>query len=168
MRAPVCLSLLVAAVALAACGDNGGGLSGAGGGQGQGGSERPVIGQQGQEPKAAEKLGFPTFATKNTTRVGGADPIADAAAVAQAVFPGGSVETRPPAVAVVNKDDWRGGIAAAVLMAQPTRSPILLTEKNEVPDATSSALEALQPRGNAVATKGAQVIRVGAAAAPGS
>ena len=38
-------------------------------------------------PQAAQGLGFPAIATKNTTRVGGADPVADAAAVAQAVFP---------------------------------------------------------------------------------
>src|SRR3954468_746149 len=138
MRAVVCHSLLVAAVVRGACGDDQGGLSGAGNDGGSGTPQRPEIGQQGKEPEAAQKLGFPTFATKNTTRVGGAAPIADAAAVAQAVFPGGSVETRPPAVAVVNKDDWRGGVAAAVLMAQPTRAPVLLSETDEVPDATSS------------------------------
>ena len=38
-------------------------------------------------PHAAQELGFPTVATKNTTRVPGADPVADAAGVAVAVFP---------------------------------------------------------------------------------
>ena len=38
-------------------------------------------------PQAAQKLGFPAVATKNTTRVGGADPVADAAGVALAVYP---------------------------------------------------------------------------------
>jgi hypothetical protein len=166
MRRLVPAVLLLAALVLAACGGgDGGGLGSSGGGGG--GSDRPVIGQQGREPQAAEKLGFPTFATKNTTRVGGADVVADAAAVAQAVFPGGSPETRPPAVAIVDKDDWRGGVVASVLMAQPTRAPILLSQKDEVPDATTSALEALQPRGSAVVARGAQVIRIGDPAAPG-
>ena len=44
------------------------------------------------QPKAAQDLGFPEFATKNTTRVAGADPVASAAGVALAAFPstGGS------------------------------------------------------------------------------
>ena len=41
-----------------------------------------------------QQLGFPTIATRNTTRVGGADAVADAAAVAQAVFP---AQPRDPA-----------------------------------------------------------------------
>jgi hypothetical protein len=39
------------------------------------------------EPEDTGDLGFPAFATKNTTRVAGADSIADAAAVALAVYP---------------------------------------------------------------------------------
>src|SRR5829696_6054016 len=35
----------------------------------------------------AEQLGFPAFATKNTTRISGADPAANAAAVALATYP---------------------------------------------------------------------------------
>ncbi len=128
--------------------------------------ERPVLGQQGKQPKAAERLGFPVFATKNTTRVGGGDSIADAAAVAQAVFPGANPETRPPAVALVDKNDWQAGILAAVLMAKPLRAPTLLTDGSNVPEATKSALSALDPRGTAVAAKGAKVIRIGDATGP--
>ena len=51
------------------------------------GDTRPVLGQEGDEEAAAAGLGFPGFATKNTTRVGGADGIANAAAIAQAVYP---------------------------------------------------------------------------------
>src|SRR5436190_18633254 len=36
--------------------------------------------------KAAEELGYPSFATNNTTRVGGSDPATTAAGVALAVF----------------------------------------------------------------------------------
>src|SRR4051794_23284138 len=73
----------------------------------------PVLGQSGDEKPAGPALGFPVFATKNTTRVGGADPVADAAGVAQAVFPSRSKDTRPQAVVLVDPDDWRAGIAAA-------------------------------------------------------
>ena len=33
-------------------------------------------------------LGFPALATKNTTRIGGEDPTADAGGAASAVYPG--------------------------------------------------------------------------------
>ncbi len=151
------LGLLLALAGLGACGsDDGGGLQ----------ADQPALGRQGKEPKAAEKLGFPTFATKNTTRVGGGDAVADAASVALAVFPGANPETRPPAVALVDKGNWQAGVAASVLMASPLRAPVLLTDGSSVPEATQSALDALQPRGSAVAAKGAQVLRIGGAAKP--
>src|SRR3954468_20023336 len=75
---------------------------------------QPTVGAAADQPDAAAGLGFPAFATKNTTRVGGADPIADAAAVARAVFPATSAKTRPSAVALVDARDWRIGVAAAV------------------------------------------------------
>lgn len=163
-RPIVALACLLAVLGTAGCG---GGSDGGGNDAGlPGTAEKPVLGQKGKEPKAAEKLGFPTFATKNTTRVGGADAVADAAAVAQAVFPGASPETRPPAVALVDAGNWQAGVAASVLMAQPLRAPVLLTQEGAVPEATQSALAALRPRGTAVAAKGAQVLRVGDAAAP--
>lgn len=140
---------LALSLALGACGDGAG----------------PKLGSKGSEDTAAESLGFPGFATKNTTRVGGADEVANAAAVALAVFPPGS--GRPPgAVAVVNRQDWRGGIAAAVLMSRPLRAPILLSDGDGVPDATETALRSLRPRGAALAAD-AQVIGVGEVRAPG-
>jgi hypothetical protein len=42
-------------------------------------SPTPQVGVQADEDQAAEKLGFPASATRNTTRVGGADAAADAA-----------------------------------------------------------------------------------------
>jgi hypothetical protein len=57
--------------------------------------QAPVLGSQGDDEEAAPgELGFPAFATRNTTRVGGADAIADAAGVAQAVFPSRSSTRR--------------------------------------------------------------------------
>src|SRR6185436_15136610 len=87
----------------------------------------PVLGQRGGEEPAGPALGFPVFATKNTTRVGGADPVADAAAVAQAVFPSRSTDTRPSAVVLVDQDDWRAAIAASVFGSSPVRAPVLFS-----------------------------------------
>lgn len=125
----------------------------------------PVLGQSGDEEPAGPALGFPVFATKNTTRVGGADPVADAAAVAQAVHPSRSEDTRPQAVVLVDQDDWRAGIAAAQLAAAPLRAPVLLTEGEELPPATEDALDKLEPTG-AERAGGAQVIRIGDVAEP--
>ena len=120
----------------------------------------PEVGVKGEEPDAAEDLGFPVFATKNTTRVGGADPIADAAAVARAVYPGVDRSTRPKAVTLVDGDDWQAGIAAASLIAEPVGAPVLFSEGDELPEATKAALDALAPTGSKEAGD-AQVLRVG-------
>src|ERR1700751_952313 len=58
-------------------------------------------------PTASQGLGFPLLATKNTTRVDGTDPIADAAGVALAVYPSAAPGTHPPAVALAPTDDWQ-------------------------------------------------------------
>jgi hypothetical protein len=108
----------------------------------------------------AEELGYPTFATSNTTRIGGPDPIAAAAATALTVFPATNDKQRPVAVSLVEKEDWPGAIAAAVLMAEPVKAPLLYGEAEGVPDATASALGALRPGGGA-ASGGAAVFAVG-------
>ncbi len=124
----------------------------------------PVLGAPESEEKAAEALGFPGFATKNTTRVGGADAVADAAAVARAVYPGGTAESRPQAIVIVDVEDWRAAISAAQLMSEPLRAPILFSREGELPEASEDALDALEPTGADKAGK-AQVIRIGKAAA---
>ena len=127
--------------------------------------DTPTIGQTGDEPSAPQQLGFPSFATKNTTRVGGADAIANAAAVARAVFPGGSPGTRPRVVVLADQHVWQAGLAAAVLMSGPLRAPLLLSDGGELPGASAEALNALAPSG-ASELGGAQVVRVGDAPAP--
>src|SRR4051794_17352728 len=77
-----------------------------------------------QQPQAAQDLGFPAFATKNTTRVAGGDSVADAAGVALAVFPSTGGVEGPAAVTVVGDSDWQSGIAAASLTAAPVGAPI--------------------------------------------
>ena len=131
----------------------------------QGEQGQPVLGQRGDEKPAGPALGFPVFATKNTTRVAGADPVSSAAGVAQAVFPSRSPDTRPRAVVLVDQDDWRAGIAASQLAGPPLRAPVLLTEGKDLPEATSDALDKLQPTG-AKEAGGAQVIRIGDVAEP--
>lgn len=151
-RAPA-LAAVVAAL-LAGCGGGGTDLS-----------QGPVLGRKGEDKSASVALGFPGFATKNTTRVGGADPTADAAGVALAVFSGRAAAQRPRAVTLVEAGQWQAGIAASVFMSAAVRAPVLLTDGTEMPEASASALDALEPTG-ARAAEGAQVIRVGNAARP--
>lgn len=121
----------------------------------------PTTGAKGTETTAAQDLGFPTFATKNTTRIGGADAIADAAAAARAVYTATSRITRPQAVVLADDSDWRVGLAASVLMSAPVRAPLLYAHgADKLPAATQNALTALAPKGSKDAG-GAQVIRVG-------
>lgn len=127
-------------------------------------SETEAESDSGGEAEAAgvdaEELGYPSFATSNTTRIGGPDPASNAAAAALAVFPGTSEKQRPVAVALVGTEDWAGAVAAAVLMAEPIRAPLLFGEAEGVPDPTAEALEALQPHGGA-ASGGDAVFAVG-------
>jgi hypothetical protein len=109
---------------------------------------------------SAEELGYPDFATANTTRIGGSDPATNAAATALAVFPSTNEKQRPVAVALVSTEDWAGAIAAGVLMAEPVRAPLLYGEAGGVPDATKAALEALRPQGGA-ASGGHAVLAIG-------
>ena len=93
-----------------------------------GGDSRPET----TSSQSAEALGYPGFATNNTTRIGGSDPAANAAAAALAAFPSTTAEQRPAAVTVVGVEDWAGAIAAAVLMAEPVRrAPCRLGRKAE-------------------------------------
>ena len=115
--------------------------------------------------EAAEELGYPSFATNNTTRVGGEDAATTAAGVALAVFPSAKVAQRPKAVTLVDEDDWQGAVAAAVLMSAPVRAPLLVTSGGDIPDATEQALATLDPQGSS-ATEKAQAFAIGSAAVP--
>jgi hypothetical protein len=126
---------------------------------------RVVIRTERPQPKAAHDLGFPEFATKNTTRVSGADSVANAAAVALAVFPSTGGVPGPDAVSLVDSSDWQSGIAAASLTAPPVSAPILVSSSDEVPSLTTDALKALGPGGSA-ATQGTQLFRIGTAESP--
>jgi putative cell wall-binding protein len=116
--------------------------------------------------ETTEALGYPGFATNNTTRIGGSDPTANAAGAALAAFPSTTPEQRPAAVSVVNEEDWAGAIAAAVLMAPPVRAPILFSTADEVPEVTGEALDALDPQGSPE-TGEAPLFAIGSVAYPG-
>jgi hypothetical protein len=124
----------------------------------------PALGVEAQDDQGAEKLGFPSSATRNTIRVGGADAIADAAGVASALFPATGSSDRPTAVVLVDSEDWQTAIAAAVLAGPPIGAPLLLSEGEDLPAVSRDTLDHLQPKGSDL-SKDAQVIRIGAGVA---
>ena len=103
--------------------------------------------------------------TRNTTRLGGADSITDAAAIASAVHPGLTPAGRPQAVVFVRSDDFAMALAASVLAAAPLGAPLLYSEPNSVPSVSVQALQAMRPSG-AAALGGAQVLSIGGAGVP--
>ena len=117
-------------------------------------------GAAGDDDKAAEQLGFPHSATRNTIRVAGGDASSDAAGVASALFPATSEADRPTAVVLVDRSDWQSAIAASVLAGPPIGAPILLSDGNSLPAVTADTLDQLKPRGSDL-SKDAQVIRIG-------
>ena len=120
----------------------------------------PVAGAKASDEHAVQQLGFPITATRNTTRVSGGDPVADAAGVAAALFPAGDAATRPSAVVLADKDDWQGVIAAGALAAAPLGAPTLLSDGDSLPPVTSETLRRLSPKGSTFA-KGAHAILIG-------
>ncbi len=106
------------------------------------------------------------LATKNTTRLGGANPVADAAAVALATYPGLTPTTRPQAVVLVDDRDWTAALAASALASSPLRAPILYSEGSTLPALSAQALAALKPTGSTLLSGTPQVIAIGGATAP--
>src|SRR4051812_1450763 len=159
VRIPATLLALVAAFAIAGCSlsdkrsDTGAASTAPDPGT-------PATGVKSDQPRAAAELGFPTVATKNTTRVPGGDAAADVAGAVSAVWPATSQRSRPDVVALVDKDDWQGALAASVLNAAPVRAPLLLSDGANLPPVTSDTLKRLKPKGSQL-TKGAQVVLIG-------
>jgi hypothetical protein len=108
------------------------------------------------------------LATRNTTRLGGADPVTDAAAVARTVYPGLTPATRPQLVVVVDEHNWPAALAASSLAAAPLHAPLLYSDRGSLPDVSATTLQAMRPLG-ATALAGAQVLRIASSATiPGS
>jgi hypothetical protein len=110
--------------------------------------------------QTAKGLGFPEFATRNTTRVPGANPVADAAGVALAVYPSVASGTHPKVVTIAPTGDWEAALASSVLMAPPIGAPVLLSGSGSEPAATSEALKELAPTGSG-SLSGAQAVLIG-------
>ncbi len=147
------LALLLAAVALTACGKTGR-------------DGQTVLGQaRDVAPLAAQ--GAVSLATRNTTRVGGASEAIDAAAVARTVYPALTPASRPEAVVLVDERDWPAALAASALAGSPLGAPLLFSDASGLSTLTRQTLQALRPRG-ARSLAGAQVIRIGSAAGPPS
>ena len=85
-------------------------------------SRPPQLGVKASDEQGAEKLGFPSSATRNTVRVGGSDVTADAAGVAGALYPATGDSDRPTAIVLVDKDDWATAISASVLVGRSGRT----------------------------------------------
>lgn len=172
-RVPLALKLIAATVALAIAFIVAAILGGRGSQSGDGtqpGAAAPATGggsktTSAPAEQASAELGYPAFATKNTTRIGGEDPAANAAGAALATFPSASLRQRPIAVTLVGEDDWQGAIAASSLMALPVRSPVLLSTADGLPDSTAKAFAALDPLGSG-STLGTQAFVVGDVATP--
>lgn len=115
----------------------------------RGGSPAPnVLIEEAREPERIAELGFPAFATKNTTRVGGGEAAANAAAIALTVHPSSGGVKGPPAVSLVGAGDWAAAVAAGSLVAEPVGAPVLVGDSDEVPDLTAEAIGRLRPEGS--------------------
>jgi hypothetical protein len=133
LRLAACLIAALCAVTIAACG----------------GSDQPpvtVAANDNNSQTSAPVAAGPLPVTRNTSRIDGSDPIADAAEVALAAHP--PVQGKPiKAVALVASASWQGGIAASSLAGDPLRMPILYGQAGSVPEPTSQAFDALDPQG---------------------
>jgi ell wall binding domain 2 (CWB2) len=104
--------------------------------------------------------GTAATATRNTTRLGGADAVADAAAVARAAYPGLTADTRPQAVTIADVHNWPEALVASSLASAPLGAPLLYADGRTLPRASELALRAMHPTG-ASALRGAQALLLG-------
>jgi hypothetical protein len=105
--------------------------------------------------------GTAATATRNTTRLGGADAASTAAAVARAAYPGLTADTRPQAVAIADASNWPEALVASSLASAPLGAPLLYAEGHGLSRAGELALHAMHPTG-ASALGGAQLLLLGA------
>ncbi len=126
---------VIAALALSGCtlGDNG--------------LQKTTLSSESSVEDFARGSGSPALTTRNTIRIPGADPAANAAGAAITAYPSSSSFTRPTAATVVGEQDWHAAIAMSVLSAPPVSAPMLLSSADGMPDVTKSAMEALSPIG---------------------
>jgi hypothetical protein len=129
-------------------------------GCGKSSGERAAAGGPSHKLAPVTAQGAVSVATRNTTRLGGAEAAATAAAVARAVYPGLTAETRPRAVVVVDEANWGAALAASALAGAPTGAPLLYASGGSLPAVSRDTLEAMHPAG-LPALGGAQVLSLG-------
>ena len=124
-----------------------------------------VVKEEAPAPEQPADLGFPAFATKNTTRVAAQtrSPTRPASRSRSIRRPAGL--PGPDAVTLVDAGDWQAGIAAASLVARPGRRADPADRNGELPQLTATRGRSLAPAGSA-RTGGRQVFAIGAAASP--
>lgn len=127
------------------------------------GGDKIVVLNTLREPAEVGTLGFPLVATRNTTRIPGPDPIADAAAVALATHPPGATAKPVEAVLTVDAEEWQAGVAASVLTGPPLRAPLLLSLGGSLTAPGEDAIERLNPRGGGPTDPAVYAIGGGAA-----
>lgn len=110
-------------------------------------------------------LGFPTQATRNTTRIPASDPVEVSLASLLASYPSVGPGTAPAAVTVASAEDWQGAVAAAALSADPIGAPLLLAPSGRLSAEGSELLDTLDPSGSPT-TREAQVFAVGKVTPP--
>ncbi|MCB0856616.1 MAG: hypothetical protein KDB57_00700 [Solirubrobacterales bacterium] len=93
-------------------------------------------------------LGFPSVATRNTTRISGSDPVDMSMAAALAAYPTTGPGAPPAAVTIVDSTDWQSGVAAASLAALPVGAPILLAPSGTLSETGTNTLAQLNPLGS--------------------
>jgi hypothetical protein len=106
--------------------------------------------------------GTAATATRNTTRLGGANAVATAAAVARAAYPGLTADTQPQAVAIAEVENWPEALVASSLAGAPLGAPLLYAEGHSLPQTSELALRAMHPTGASV-LGGVQVLLLGSA-----
>jgi hypothetical protein len=99
----------------------------------------------------------PTYTTKTTTRLYGADPYEEAVSVTQHVWPAAlpanapnetnNVPDRPWGVTLITTDDPLTGISAVPLLHFPDDAPILYVTKTGIPTITLNELKRLGDTG---------------------
>jgi hypothetical protein len=128
-------------------------------------------------PPPQEATLSPTYTTKTTTRIYGANPFEEAVSVTQHIWPAAlpanapnetnNVPDRPWGITLITPDDPLTGITAVPLIHFPDDAPILFVNNNGIPTVTLNEIKRLGDTGIVrPPMNNADVFLVGAAANP--
>lgn len=100
------------------------------------------------------------LATTSTTRIAGNDYYSTATAISQMIYPAINDYTRPNAVILVPVDEPAVALTSVGIIHHPIDSPILYTDKDNLPQITKEEIKRLKPDGIPVVDN-AQVMMIG-------